>query len=350
MMTKAFVLFLLLSLVSPVFGQEKKHSGMPPAKVVLATVERGMLAPETEFIGTVYFPEVSDVASEVRGIVEKVSFEEGLEVTKGDILVRLGDDIMKKTLEATKASHEEIITELEMARNDLGRIKNLYKDSFISDQSLDESLYRVRGLEKKSFSLKAEVERLQVELSKKNIKAPFSGIILKREVDRGEWISTGDTVATLALHNEVDVIADIPESSLKYIEIDKEVHVKAGNSDALGNIIAIIPKGDIKMRTFPVKIRLDNTLFLKEGMEAVVRLPSGPALTSLLVPRDALITVRGQNAVFTIIDSHAKTIHVDISGYSGMSAGVKGNGLKVGMPVVIKGNERLREGQSVVHD
>ena len=70
-----FTLFVL-SMPSLLCAADNKQNEMPPAQVVVADVSSGMIAPENEFIGTVYYREVSNVASEVSGKVEKVEFEE----------------------------------------------------------------------------------------------------------------------------------------------------------------------------------------------------------------------------------------------------------------------------------
>ena len=92
---------------------------------------------------------------------------------------------------------------------------------------------------------------------------------------------------------------------------------------------------------------MPNTLSLIEGMTAKVRLPTGKAVKTLMVPRDAVIPVFGRTVVFAVIDSKARMIPVDIIGYAGLTMGVAAQGLKDGMRVVVKGNERLRDGQMV---
>jgi len=72
---------------SMLYAQENKPGGMPPAKVVVAKVTTGLIAPEAEFVGTVYYQEVSDVATEVSGMIEVVNFEEGKRVKEGYVLV-----------------------------------------------------------------------------------------------------------------------------------------------------------------------------------------------------------------------------------------------------------------------
>ncbi|MCK5139199.1 MAG: biotin/lipoyl-binding protein, partial [Thermodesulfovibrionia bacterium] len=111
---------------------------MPPASVVVSEVTSGMVAPESEFIGTVYYQEVSDLASEVDGLVEAVSFEEGQRVKKGELLVKLSDDLLQKTLQAARASYEEVLSDLERAERELARVDTLYKEELISEQTYDD--------------------------------------------------------------------------------------------------------------------------------------------------------------------------------------------------------------------
>lgn len=339
---------LVLCSSLPLNAQEKQGGGPPPAQVVVTNISSGMIAPEKEFIGTVYYREVSEVASEVDGLAELVNFEEGNRVKKGSALVTLSSDLLDKTLRATEASHEQVLSDLGKARRDLQRAESLFQSELVSEQTYDDRKSAVSGLEKKALSLGADVERLQVELGKKTVRAPFDGIVIKKHVERGEWLSSGSTVATLADDSVVDIIADIPQSVTSYVRPGMKAKIAAGGSQLLGSVTALIPRGDIASRTFPVKVRTANTLALIEGMEARVTLPTGPEEQTFVVNRDALITVSGKTAVYTVEDSKARMIPVEVIGYNGMTAGIEAEGLKEGMPVVLKGNERLRDGQDVL--
>ena len=82
-------------------------------------------------------------------------------------------------------------------------------------------------------------------------------------------------------------------------------------------------------------------------MEARALVPSAEKSAGLKVPRDALIDKFGQNVIWLVKDSTAKMAPVQVTGYEGMYVGIAGAGLEVGGTVVVKGNERLREGQPV---
>jgi membrane fusion protein (multidrug efflux system) len=345
----AGLLFCILSSASILWGQDKPK-GPPPANVSVATVNTGMMAPQSEFIGTIYYQEVSDVASEVSGLVEVVRFEEGQRINHQQILVKLSSDILEKRIHATRATHEQVLAELQEASIDFHRKEKLFKNQSISEQAYDENRFKVKRLEKRSESLEAEVERLELELKKTDIRSPFSGVVVARHVDRGEWLSTGDPVAKIAKDDVIDIIIDLPERFIGQVRQGIAVRVTAGGKELRGKVIAIIPKGDIATRTIPVKIRLPNSASLIEGMTAKVNLPTGNKQKILIVPRDAIITQFGQTVVFTVIESHARMIPVNVIGYEGLTVGVVARDLKNGMMIVVKGNERLRNGQKVLLD
>ncbi len=338
---------ILLFSSSTLYAEKGKQQGMPPANVVVSEIMSGKVAPEMEFVGTVYYKEVSNVASEASGLVETVGFEEGKRMKKGQMLVKLSSELLNKTLNATKANHELVLSDLEQAKLILKRSEKLYKDKLVSEELYDEKRFNVNGLEKKAVSLNAEVERLEVELEKKTIRAPFDCLVIEKNIDRGEWLSPGSTLATVANDKIVDILVDVPEQVVKAISPGLQVTVKTSGSEIKGKVFAIIPRGDISTRTFPVKIRARNTISLIEGMEAVISLPISHEEKTLIVHRDAIITAFGSTVIFTVKDMKAEKVPVRVTGYKGMTAGIKAEGLEEGMKIVVKGNERLRPGQAV---
>ncbi|RJQ14399.1 MAG: efflux RND transporter periplasmic adaptor subunit [Nitrospiraceae bacterium] len=344
----AVMLFFLLFLSPPNLFAQEKQQAMPPAIVVVSELGAGLISPENEFIGTVYYREVSEVASEVSGLAEKAGFEEGQRVKKGDVLVVISSDLLEKTIQATRANHEQVLSDLQKERKNLERAETLFREQLLSEQAYDERRFTVSGLEKKAASLKAEVERLEVELSKKAVRSPFDGIVIKKHIETGEWLSPGTAVAAVGKDDFADVIAEVPESVIAYVRKGMDAKVKTGGSEMTGKVFSIVPKGDVSSRTIPVKVRIRNTAGLVEGMEARLILPAGRKEKALIAPRDAVITVFGNTVVFVVEDSKAKMMPVKVVGYKGMSAGILGDGLNEGMKVVVKGNERIRDGQAVV--
>jgi RND family efflux transporter MFP subunit len=348
---KILVLAVLLLLSSQILeAEEKRPKGpppLPPAKVVVAELKAGMVAPQAEYIGTVYFQEVSTIAAEVSGRVEEVGFEDGQTVKTGFKLVKIDSEILEKSLLSTKAAHSQVGANLERARIDFARIKKLYSQKLVPDRDYDEHRFGVKAIERQAASIEADVQRLKAELKKKSIETPYDSVVIKRHVDRGEWLSPGSPVATIAKVDFVDIVVNVPERAVRFTKSGMVVAIEAGGHKARGKVVAVIPSGDVATRTFPVKVRVRNDISLKEGMEARVRLPIGERTKALVIHRDALITKFGRTAVYAVMDSKAVMVPVQVVGYDGASAGIRGKGIEDGTYLVVKGNERIKDGQPV---
>lgn len=349
MTRRRWILLLLACLpaatVTPARGQGM--AGMPPAQVVVTELVRGEVPPQETFVGTVYYQEVSNVASEVSGIVEQVRIEDGQRVREGDVFVTLNADLIRKRTAAARAGHEQVLAELEKARRDLERFENLYRQESVAEQAYDENRFRVLALEKRALALEAEVEGLETEIRKKTIRAPLAGVVLERLVDRGEWVSPGQSVAVVARDDAPEVVVDVPERVIRHVEVGAVVEVQAGGRSHEGRVFALIPRGDVATRTFPLKIRLAGGRGLMEGMQASVTLPTGDVAPAFIAPRDALVSPLGVTTVFAVADGQARAVPVQVLGYRGDRVGIEGPGLAEGTRVVVKGNERLRDGQPV---
>lgn len=342
---RLFVFAVLLAPTTPSMAQNPGER--PPSPVVVAKVTTGDMAPQTEFIGTVFFTEVSNVAAEVDGKLIKLEVQEGQRVKKGDPLVVLSSEILNSSIANAKALMDQAEADFELAKRENTRTTKLYRSKTVAEGEYDSKRLAALAAEKKMLAAKAILNRLYTERQKKTIRAPYDGVVLERKAFRGEWVSTGTVVAMVARDNTFDVVVNAPRQAFGVVKPGLEVTVNAAGKDHRAAVFAVIPKGDVATRTFPVKIRVDNDGSLAEGMEARVVLPKGLGGKTMLVPRDAIISAQGQMVVWTVIDGKAVSQPVYVVGYRGMVAGVKSKTLKEGMDVVVKGNERLQPQQPV---
>jgi RND family efflux transporter MFP subunit len=341
---------LLILLSWPLQGlaeDQKKPQGPPPMLVEVGTVSQGSAEPMVELVGSVRYSRVSRVATEVGGIVEQIDFREGARVKAGQQLVKLRSDLLQTSLTGTKASYEQVLVELEKARKDLQRISALYQQKSIAEALYDETYYGVQALEKRAAALKASLDRQELELQKTSIPAPFTGLVQTKLVEKGEWVSAGGQVAVIADDSDLEAHIDVPQNLLGYLQSGKQLQVRTGGKRYQASFIHFIPQGDIATRTFTVKLKLNNAHGLIEGMEAHAQLPNGPKLEGLLVPRDAVIKQFGQDVIFLAVERTAKMVPVQIKGYKGMQVAVAGPGIEAGAQVVVKGNERIRDGAPI---
>ncbi|MFG0333774.1 MAG: efflux RND transporter periplasmic adaptor subunit, partial [Maioricimonas sp. JB049] len=190
--------------------------------------------------------------------------------------------------------------------------------------------------------------------------ARFNGYVVSEHTEVGAWVNSGDPVAEIVALDRVDVLAHVLETHVPHIRpgIESRVEVPAlPDRLFVGKVAIVIPEGDQRSRTFPVKVRLENEIIdeqplLKAGMLARVTLPTGARKKSLLVPKDALV-LGGARPMVYVVDlggkgptGKARPVPVELDVPSGAYMAVSGE-LKPGERVVVRGNERLRPDQEV---
>lgn len=321
--------------------------GAPPALVEVATVTKAMLAPTTDLKGSVYFKEVSSVATEVSGKVTEVLFEEGDRVRAGTPLVRLDYTLLTASLTEAEALYRQGVAQLELERVRLERAETLLRDEVTTPQEFDNIKFTVEALTHRVAANKAQVERLRLEISKKTTAAPYDGVVLERKTELGEWKGSGESLVVLAREGVYDVVANVPERQLPWVTDGAQLDIVINERHFRGAVAAVIPRGDVATRTFPVKLRIETDEGLLEGMSALVSVPSGERVECLQIPRDAVILEGGATFVVVVRDGKAARAPVRVIGYLGTLAGIEANGLAEGAEVATKGHERLREGQPV---
>ena len=338
-MNKCLIILLLLLTSPAIFS----------ASVVETTaITQGVLSSNQNFIGTVNFSQSSVLASKRQGLVLKVNFDTTHRVSKDTLLVELDHEILDSKITALKASLKELDLQLEKATKDLKRYQQLLKQKSVSQQKYDDVYYDKTGLQQKYIAQRATLDSLTIERNQSFIKAPFDGVISKREVEVGEWVGEGGTIATLINPQRVEVLFNIPASFAMKMKKGSTVKVTIADKHYSGKVEGIILEGDNKSRTFPLKISLNaNDAFLMAGMEAQISLQNELREDTLLVPRDAVINRFGHDVVFVDDNSAAKMFPVTVLLYKGSMAAIQAEGLKPGMKVVTKGNERLFPDQSL---
>jgi RND family efflux transporter MFP subunit len=313
-----------------------------PALVNTVKVVKGVVNPLEEFIGTLQFSNSSDLASQTSGMVKKINFEAGDFVKKGDILVQIDSDILEAKLSSAKAAYEIAKIKVEDGEKDYKRYQKLLEKKSISQKIYDDSFVTYKTALQNLDAAKANLDQLKIEKEHKTILAPYSGSIVTKNIDLGEWVSVGKTVASLVDRSSADLIFNLPTSYV--YKLDKEISysVKLGEKELDSKLYAAIAKGDVRTRTFPVKFKANITnSFIFEGMEVKIKLPRAKKIESLIVPRDAVIKRFGGDVIFINSDSKAMMLPVQITGYEKNNVAIEAKGLMEGMDVVVKGNERI---------
>ena len=316
-----------------------------------AEVRKVMVSDQIALVGTTESIAMSTVASEVSGIVEDFPISEGDYVKKNALLVRLRATDLGHRLKGALASKDKIEAGLQLAEKELERIKRLKISDSIAEKRYDDTVYQRDALTQDLVRSQAEIASLEYQEKQKKVLAPFSGFIVKEHTQIGQWVGAGGPVVTLMDLGKICITVDVPERYSVMLSRNSEVKVgiKSVSNDLYsGKVYAVVAQGDIKSRTFPVKIRIDNPNFsIKGGMEALVTFDLTGKREALVAPKDAVVSAGTSKMVYTVVDGKAVSIPVEVLGYYEGDVAVAGE-LKPGDQVVIRGNERLRPGYPVV--
>ena len=328
-----------------------KTPGPPPVPVRVAIVEKKMVSNQLSLVGTTEAIASSTVAAEVSGIVDYYPVREGDFVKKGALLVRLRSTDLKLRLKGSIAEREGIRANLKNAEKELSRFSKLKDTDSIAARQYDEALYNHDALLQEFLQKEAEVDRLEYEIEQKEVFAPFSGFIAQEYTQVGEWINYGGPVVKLVDLKQIRITVEVPERYMVMLSPQSEVLVmikSLTNNFFSGKIYAVLPYGDRNARTFPVRINLDNHDYkIKSGMEAIVTFNLTDVKSALLIPKDAVVTAGTSRFVFSLSGDKVMFVNIEIIGYYDGNVAVEGE-LKPGDKVVIRGNERLRPGQTVL--
>lgn len=150
----------------------------------------------------------------------------------------------------------------------------------------------------------AQLAKLKDDLDRTVIRAPYTGYVTARHTEVGEWINVGGPVVELIDLEKVLVKVDVPESAILAARVGEPVGMTIDAIEGLleGRIKHVNPQADAKARTFPVEIELANPeQTIKSGMFVRARVPSGPAQQALVVPMDAVIQRMGSTLVVAAV-------------------------------------------------
>ncbi|MCP3870220.1 MAG: efflux RND transporter periplasmic adaptor subunit [Gammaproteobacteria bacterium] len=323
--------------------------GPPPSKVVTALVKQQQVSPTSRLVGVIDFDRVSNVSGEVSGLIVQQRTSEGTEVKQGETLVELNTDFIEMDMEIKRKQQAQADADLQKVGSSLKRLESLLQKNSASRQAYDEALYDHRSLQKRRETLGLELKRLQLQLEKSSVLAPFDGIVLEKLKENGEWIAPGTAICTLASSSDLVVKVAISENLVRFQKPGQQltVDISALDIKLSGKTLAISPVARQRSKSVTLKISIPYNSGMARNMSASLEVPSGDEREMLLVPRDALIRNKGKDFVYTVEEGKAKMLPVNVLTRLGEQAGIEPSPLQPGMQVIIDGNDRLRPNQAV---
>lgn len=333
---------ILLSTVF-VFCVLNAQEEAPRASLVeVETLKKQEVNDLQEFVGTVNFDKKSKIASESSGIAEKINFEVGQKVKKDEILLQIDSDILDAQIKAAIAAVNMYKVQLKNAKKNYERYASLIEKKSISQKVFDDAKVEYDVANENLTSSEAKLNELTIQKSKKIIKAPYSGVIVEKNVNLDEWLNQGSQIATLVNTQELEIVFNLPITFIGGLKSGDEYDINISGEIIKAKLYAAIPSGDKLTRTFPVRFKADaGEKFIFDGASAKISFAKETKTQALVINRDAVIKRFNMDVIFTVVENKAVMIPVKVITYFGLNAAIMGEGLVENMPIVTKGNERI---------
>jgi membrane fusion protein (multidrug efflux system) len=282
--------------------------------------------------GTVRANEEVEIVSEISGKISAIHFEEGSRVSSGQLLLKIDDSELL-------AERQRAVYRVQLAERDEARQMQLLEDGVISREAYDVALGELNVL-------RAELQLIEAQLLKTEIRAPFTGVIGLRWVSPGSYLSSQTRIASLNDLDPVKLDFSVPEkySALMRVGDRMSFAVEAFDRTFRGTIYAIEPSIDASTRSLRVRARCPNPDgALVPGAFANVNLVLRSVADALTVPSIAVIPELGGKKVYVHEDGAAQPRSVETGIRSDTVVQIT-SGLAEGDLVIISGLLQMQPG------
>jgi HlyD family secretion protein len=316
------------------------------------------------------------VSSKVTGKVMEVLVEEGMKVESGQVLARIDQSNVEKSLhlaeaqlESARSALSETQANLDQAERELRRISGLAAENAASQVELERAETEARSLRARLARQTADIgvsERelalWEQQLDDTIIRAPFTGIVTTKNAQPGEMISpmsvggfTRTGICTIVDMSSLEIEVDVSESYINRVEPGQPVEATLDAYPSWripAKVIAIIPTADRQKATVKVRVgfeKLDPRILPDMSVKVAFQ-STGEATVaqrSLTVPKAAVQQRDGRDIVWVVRNGRVERRAVTVGAVGGdevtIAAGVSG-----GDRVVVGGPDNLADGAAVV--
>jgi membrane fusion protein (multidrug efflux system) len=316
-----------------VTNQGPGASGLPVSVVV---VEQGVMENVLKAAGTLMASEEITVTTEISGIVRSIHFEEGRQVKKGDLLVKIDDAELQ-------AQRDKSVYQKALIEQTLERQRVLLEKEAISRESFDK-------IQTDLLVIDAELKLLNTQIEKKQIRAPFDGIVGFRSVSPGTYLQPGARIARLVKSSPLRLEFSVPERYQSADLSGRNVFFSVAGYDETfeAQVYALEPSVDAQTRSLLLRALYPNSdLRLIPGMFADLSIIISRDEDVMQIPSEAIIPQMEGEQVYVYRGGKAELKNVKTGKRTEHSVAVL-EGVSVGDTVITSGILQLRSGMAVV--
>ncbi len=231
------------------------------------------------------------VSAQIQGRITEISVDVDDYVSKGTVILRIRDKEQRAAVDAAKARFEE-------ANAEHKRVKEVFAKGLVAKSALDKAQARYKAA-------KANLEQANESLEHTKVRAPYSGIVVKRHVEVGETARVGQKLMTGLSLEKLRAIVELPQSLIHSVRKHKQTWVWVGeNLDrrVKAESLTVSPFADPDSHTFLVRINLPaGEHYVYPGMHTKVAFLTGEK-QSLVIPKASIVKRSEVTGVYVVKD------------------------------------------------
>ncbi len=208
------------------------------------------------------------LSTRIMGRITNVHAEEGDSVKLGQVIIELDDKEYQARLRIAQAAQKRAEAELAQRQRTRNRLQELTKKNAVSQDAMDEAVYRLEVAEANVKSAQAKIESIHSTLAETQIKVPFDAIVIKKLAEVGLVTQPGQAIYEIQDQSKLKFRARVKERDLARIKIDDKalITISALRTEPLeARVTKVIPNGDSR-HTFLVEMSVPDTPGLYPGM------------------------------------------------------------------------------------
>ncbi len=322
-----------------------------------------------EYVGRVRAAQFVEVRARVEGYLEKMLFDEGSQVEKGQVLFVINPDTYQANVDKALAQLKKNEAQAQKAKRDLERVRPLYEQNAASRLDVDNAVAAYETAQAEVAMSKADLAQARLELSYTTVRSPISGRISERNVDLGTLVGPGAKSLLATIVKSDTVLIDFSMTSLDYLK-SRERNVELGERDSSrswqpyvtitladntvylrrGLVDFADPQVDPKTGTFSVRATMPNPeRAVLPGQFTKVKILLDVREDATVIPVKSIIVERGASYVY-VLRPHNKVEKrfVEIGPEIDNQVVVE-RGLAPGEMVVVEGQHKLSPGMEVTY-
>ena len=273
----------LASAATTACKKEKPAAAAPPPEVYVTDVVQRDVPVYIELVGqTEGFQDV-EIRARVEGFLEKVLFQEGSFVRKGQALYLIDPKPLEATLAGAKADLATAQARLEKTTNDVNRYTPLVAKQAVSKQELDNALAAQDASRAQVDAARAAVDRVTLDLGYTRVNSPIDGLVGTTQVKPGNLVGRGESTLLTTVSQIDPIIFRVGLTEADYLRLRRQHPAQAGRATQLGGIQLTL--ADNSVHPFPGSVR---------AVERAVNPTTGTLGVQLVFPNRSLTLRPGQ--------------------------------------------------------